>query len=994
MSDQNFNQSIKHFCGESKATGLFMEANYHGNNYTIPFNTPNEPELLYGKSLENIMFAKNYKQSAKQNGMADNDVHNQYIDFIVRTALFHRELDNPTLVGSGLESIRNSLKEGLDAQLLEKLRDLKGVGNLNSLLDSRAWIEESVGGKGVATTQINNVTLRSVGINENSSFYEYLNAVIVFLSLSILEDDVTGDFPVNEYDVETADVLFPMRLHSRKGSKSSKAANAIDQFKNVLRKVAGACDTAGNLGTNDIFGNLCLVSKFNGSSPTNASQNIDALLAKSKSGTSKAMLMGIMMNKMVRELLNYSMLLHRELGGLSSLIPNYFNLPDDASKIQMIKRILKQLADNKNLEESLKMNLLAAMFDVVKGTINAKSNDLFTTLDKNSHAMKLFEDVFLNWQNLNRDAREFYRVHLHIFRQVGSVLGQSPALPSSQNGWEDIGDRVEDANFLRSLQRNEIRINLMKERAGSADVLFGKTLPFLPVSGQKAVRNVWYTPAGSNVPQSIQANNLTETFLQDLYSCVYNGRKCVFNGITLILPSNFSQVESNTSEFDIEDILVIKNFISSRKQASLAPQQPVNQSFDALFVEDMVSHVVYRRNSEGNLYRIENGTKVPYSVDEISIDNCVGSRLGGDKLQCSRLVRECLMSGDKDALNNCIGSLRDANMFNVAQSECEHVDPHVAIQILRTFGVGRVITKDPIFGEISAPQSFEHWKEKTVSGLKPALREAILTDNKLCDYLKGIIAFVTMNPAILNKHISQDNKASLANQPIDDPYITSLKKTMYINPYQSEQEKKLFTAQTLTKLVKYPQISVTSPAHLTNPFNNVTYGGNAIGVPAYHSLSGGASSREESVMRKLKRDGPTSQLIETLMDNLFEEMKNGGIPLNEVDHARIKDGIRKLAHGEQKLAKYYSMLRALTDLALFFKSSGCVPGDGEVRELSLETIKNRSDTLAYLYQNIGDVQNCISDGIDKQNSKCKELVDFYSTLVNNQNNDSSRMASL
>jgi hypothetical protein len=130
------------------------------------------------------------------------------------------------------------------------------------------------------------------------------------------------------------------------------------------------------------------------------------------------------------------------------------------------------------------------------------------------------------------------------------------------------------------------------------------------------------------------------------------------------------------------------------------------------------------------------------------------------------------------------------------------------------------------------------------------------------------------------------------------------------------------------------------------------------------------------------------------MDNLFEEMKNGGIPLNEVDHARIKDGIRKLAHGEQKLAKYYSMLRALTDLALFFKSSGCVPGDGEVRELSLETIKNRSDTLAYLYQNIGDVQNCISDGIDKQNSKCKELVDFYSTLVNNQNNDSSRMASL
>lgn len=990
MSDQNFNQSIKHFCGGSQATGLFMEANYHGNNYTIPVNSSREPELLYGTSLENIMFAKNYNQSAKQNGMADNDVHNQYIDFIVRTALYHKELDNPTLVGSGLESTRNSLREGLQELLHEKIGNLVSIGNLSTLLDSRGWIFQSTpsavpsGGQG----QVNQISLRSIGITENSEFREYANAVIILMSLS---ESLLGAPPTDLSSLKNAPVLSPVKLSDRRGNeKTSKGATHINSFEYHLRKLLGDCDDTANLGTS-ITGNLCLVSKFNGTSASAAGNIMSILQKNGKTPADAQRVLAEMTNGMVEEMTRYSMALHRELGGLNAIHARFRD--NYAQATQVVKDMLKQVNNNTGLLESLKDNLLSEIFKVVRSLINVQVDTSFVSVDRNSHATRLFENVFLNWQNLDREAREFYRAHLHIFRQVGNTRGQFNVLGSAQNGWEDIGDRVEDANFLRSLNRSEIRINLMKQRAGSADVLFGKTLPFLPVVGNKSVRSVWYTPASTTVPQSIPANNLTETFLQDLYACVYNGSACNFNGIVLNLPTSYSQVESLTQDFAIEDILVIKNFIAARKQ-TMAPQS-VNASFDALFVEDMVSQVTWRLDEQGNLYRLENGNKIPYSPDEITIDNCVGTRLAGDRLQCSKLVRECLMSGDKNALNDCIGNLRAANMFNVAQSECQHVDPHVAVQILRTFGIGRVETKDPILGTINVPQPFEHWKKNTLSGLRPALQEAIINDNKLCDYLKGVIAFVTMNPAILNKNIPQNNTVTLSSQPIDDPYIKALNKTMYVNPYQTAQEQKLFTAQSLVKTVQFPQTAVTAPSQLTNPFNNITYGANNIGVPAYRSLSGGsASAYEESVMRKIKRNGSTAQLISTLMENLFEEMRNSGIPLNDVDRTRINDGVNKLAHGEKTLGKYYSMLRALTDLALFFKSSGCVQQHGELKELSLETIKSRADTLAYLYQNIGDVQNCISNGIDGQNSKCKELVDFYSVLVNDQNNNTVRVTNL
>ena len=104
----SFEDSIKPFFGDSNASGHFVSANYEGNNYTKSINTENDTSIK-GKLLESIIFAKNYK--TKENGMNDNDVHNQFVDFIVRTALFHRDIDKPTNIGNIVHNLEQYFRD-------------------------------------------------------------------------------------------------------------------------------------------------------------------------------------------------------------------------------------------------------------------------------------------------------------------------------------------------------------------------------------------------------------------------------------------------------------------------------------------------------------------------------------------------------------------------------------------------------------------------------------------------------------------------------------------------------------------------------------------------------------------------------------------------------------------------------------------------------------------------------------------------------------------
>jgi hypothetical protein len=967
MSDQNFNQSMKHFCGESLATGLFMEANYHGGNYSVPLNTDREPQLMFGNSLESIMLAKNYNQSTKQDKMGDNDVHNQYVDFIVRTALFHREIDNPTTMGSGLDTIKQSLDESSADVLRNKLSSFGEQVKLNKLLESKSWV-----------TTDQEISLKDVGISQNSSMYAYANAAILLLLLSVEDGAVipANALPKTIDELKIAKVLYPARTTSATPVGIRTRSLATHTFGGAVNILLGNCNTGGDL-VNPL-GNFCLVSYLDASkTQTSAAKNIEAILVRNRGN--KDTVLDELNDVLVKSFMEHAMRVYQSIGGIVGFYDNYHKLGDVSSKSAYVKNALLNV--DTSLENVLKSNIVDALYSRIRGLMNVQVNPNYTTITKNHYANQLFEDVFVNWPNLNPMAREFYRQHLRVFRKVGNTIGTA----SNQAGWEDIKDRVEDNSFVRNLDRASVRINIMKLQEGSADVLFAKTLPFLPIGGDKTITGLWYTDEYGAV-KNIVAGLLSATALQDIYKCVYMGNSCNVGGHVMNLPKTFEKVKQNVKDFDVNDISVIKNLIKSRKAEIVSqPSRVMGTSFADLYVEDMVTRVIYARDDAG-LYRIgPNKERIDYSYDNIRTDNCAGTKLKGDQTQCSKFVRDCLLSGDKNSLSNCLAQLSNESLFNVGVTEIAQVDPNIAIQILRTFGVRQVIRKHPTLGEYGEPQTFESWRETVLSTLNPNLRDTITKNVKLCDYLKGVISFVTMNPAILNKNMRNNSvKASLADQPIDDAYIKALGKTMWTNPLPSSNEGRMFETQMLVKGVASPQFAITSPAFLSNPFNNVTHAQGTLVAP-FGMMNGGASAYEELISKKITKNGATSQLVESLIESVVNDAKVAGVNISEIDYARLKDGSQELSKMEKELHKYRAMLRALTDLVSLLSASGCATPSKEMREISLNDIKSRSDTLAYLYQNIGDVQNCIGSNMGQQNSKCSELANLYATLVGSVN---------
>jgi hypothetical protein len=965
MSDQNFNQSMKHFYGESLATGLFMEANFHSGNFSAPLNTEREPQLMFGNSLESIMLAKNYNQSVKQN-MDPNDVHNQYVDFIVRTALFHREIDNPTTMGSGLDIIRKSLEDTTSELLSDKLSSINDQLSVNELLKSNGWISSA-----------NNITLNNVGINENSSMYEYMNCVILLLALSIQNGTpVTRDkIPQTIEDLKNARVVYPARTGAKPINITNKAVNA--NFNTAILKLLGDCSTTGNV-TGNPLGNFCIISYLDSlKTSSSAARNIEEILKRN--GGNKDLVLSKLNSVLVETFMEHALRLFQSIGGIVAFYEDFHKISDSASQIMYIKTKISVI--NQQLENILRNNIIDALYAKIRGLMNIQVDQKYVTVKSNDYANKLFEDVFVNWPNLNSQAREFYRQHLRIFRKVGATRDTA----YDQTGWEDIKDRVEDNSFIRNLDRDKIRINIMKLQEGSADVLFAKILPFLPIGGDKSINGLWYTDENGSI-RHLPAASLSATSLQDIYKCVYMGDTCKIGTNVVKFYKTFDRVKGNIKDFDVNDIEVIKNFIKSRK-AEIVPQSynATSPSFSDLYVEDMTTRVIYSRDENG-LYRLgPNKERIDYTYDNIRTENCAGTLLRGDQVECSKFVRDCLLSGDKNSLSNCLAQLSNESLFTVGVTEFDKVDPNVAIQILRTFGVRQVIRKHPTLGEYGEPQTFESWKESILSTLSQNLRDTITKNVKLCDYLKGVISFVTMNPAILNKNMRNEHvKASLADQPIEDAYIKALGKTMWTNPIPNTSAGRLFDAQMLVRGVTAPQFTIASPSFLSNPFNNVTQSQGTL-IASSGMMSGGASGYEETISRKLKKNGPTSQLVESLIEHVVNDAKSAGINIDKNDYTRLKDGSNELAKMERELHKYHAMLRALTDLVSLLSASGCATPPKEMKEISLNDIKSRSDTLAYLYQNIGDVQNCIGSNMGQQNSKCTELTNFYASLVGSVN---------
>ena len=941
-----FESSLKPFFGGSNAAEHFVAANYFAD-FRQPVNTATNPESLLTTMAANVMLAKNFEEGSKAVGMKgqnhENDIHNQYVDFLVRTALFHKEIDTPTTMGSGLENVRKSFAEAAEQSLNDKVENLKKNANIDAILASNVV----TGFRDIRDT----LTYSSLGLRTSDTYLDYINAVLLLASHSLNVAEMTNYASLLAANSNSYDPL----------NNNVKTTN----MKEIIEWLVGRCGPAVSAFGRST-GNFCLTSFWNPASGTSAGANVQSVAAKIDPGNAIAVVTKIVRDlddTFVTSVAQYAIALYNLVG--AQVLKDLWL--DATGAISSIQSLFTGLKSNNPLRASLINDLTLKSYDLITGELNsvAFTKKAYTAISNTEFAKRLFNDVFMNWGRLAPEARDFYRAHLHLFRKSDATK----SVTIGAMGWHDVmANGNEPLNLDPS--RNIYRINIMKVAPGAEETLFAYILPFLPVNG---IGDLWYTD-DRGVVKSVPHASLEVNTLKNIYKCVYTGTPCVIGGNALQLPLNFDAVKRLDADFQIEDIQIIKNHTRANLQGTSMTATSQKASFNDLFVEDMITRVVYCRDESG-LFRWENGNKIYYDSDTVRPENCAGTQLKGDNKKCLRFVRDCILSGKPDDLSKCLSSLRDENMFKVAGDELQNVDPNLAIQILKTFGVGKVLRNDSTYGQIEVPQSYESWFDTVVSKMKPLVRDAILGNTSLGSYLKGVICFVQANPVILNKGLRMTGTGVVDAQPIDDLWLRQLNKKLFVNPLGFSS--KLADSQALLLYsTQAPFLSLTTPGSMI-PFSNTVIGANPF-VSPFGMIGGGVI--EDSINRKLKRNEFSSDLLMILMTTVNEDLKRAGIVLKPLDQERIQNGIDDLRKTEKRLLSLYQMLKLISDLSTFFKATGCIPV-ATTRELSVSDIRSRKDTLEYLSKNINDLQSCIGNNLTQQNSMCSELVKHFSALM-------------
>lgn len=328
---------------------------------------------------------------------------------------------------------------------------------------------------------------------------------------------------------------------------------------------------------------------------------------------------------------------------------------------------------------------------------------------------------------------------------------------------------------------------------------------------------------------------------------------------------------------------------------------------------DTTTGAVYSQNKSGDIVD-DKGKKVDL------MDKCMGLGTNGtDRGKCIHFAK-CLADGNAESLKDCLTELADKNMFSVA-SDGLKVQPEIALRIIEKF---RIPTKQTSRGRQELV-SFDTWFDKLPDG---GVKEAIKSNVKLQEYLKGVIAFVNRNPVILNGTKPRQQAPS--------------EKGFFRKPPMN-------MGNDLAQLIKdtqRPQYGM--PSHFQMPpFTNAT----PMTSPGFGAMFGAmfGGGATETLLRRVEKKQLSSQILKTLVDNVVNDLQNKGINIDSQDLANLNDGIQYMGKLEDRIIRLYVALKKLSDVSTMFKSIR----DGTIK---FENLDRAMDTLLDVQKNINRVQ--------------------------------------
>lgn len=896
-----------------------------------------------------LMYKKNYKKKVddEQLGMGDDDIHYEFTQFIKLAASMHRLIDAPT----------NNHPGGLQSG---------GAGTTSDKI--LAWLDKN------CPEPV--LTMRYNVKYDNSGQTKTIR-------------DLFGE--LNEFPSELNEPIANSNEATWYSGFTDAISNAYNNVSNNVSNLLQQTETDNSQYKLNIFNGIFLASLVQLNKPVNTREKVDPVLILTNISEDMRSMFGIeidndtlqfiidiFIEKLQLRMYGSQMRKNKDILAINILpFINELNKNNDV-KNNIANEIAKRIDDKLTSVNAqlASVNVQPVSVNAQPVSVNAQPASVgiqpdYTLVKDNKIVYNVYRSIFLNWKNLPGKAREFCRDQLHIWVKTGNA----------SNDWELVDLERDDVPELNEdmVEKGMIRLNFAKARNDNKRTVFADTIPLVPI-GIK----IFYEKDGRI--QHYESKN--QDALQKLYIRIYNDNNSDYSNI--ILP-----------DFNIDRIKFIKNFLLDTQP----PIAPVTK------VISMIDGEVFNRDANGRLFRIlDNGDIEHVTIEQINEGTCLGSGLKPDNDgKCARVFALCIAKGDFDAMLECLSAKEFSNtdLFYVAQQEL-NLHPFAIPQIMKAFSIG---TKQS--DNLIVPEEYNDWQNRFVNRVtdygnwktEDFSQESLMLQN----YVRGVIAFLEKNPAILNRNV----RFSRENVPVQARPIDQVQTQLVDQEQQVHRIGRVRHPFTQTQpIVQAQPINNQQNANFTygikneqllkiinDPYNK-TFGF----VPLYetHVLSS-AYNNMKDIASNYSNANIFENMVNTqnnLINNFnaaygtFHRLAKLSIDkleeLNIKISPKLKETIDKLLEtftdSEKKSQEYYNMYSKFKIMIQYLKSKGISVMNAP--SIDIENIRSDEEMLAWLTDNAKNLETDLikAGNPDKMLEIIKELAPsikaYYVKLVN------------
>lgn len=886
------------FGGDQKGPQT-VHALFDGADYTDRSKEPS-PLLKQLLRAENYNKFQSYRVGATGQSMLPEDVHHNVADFVINAALFARKIDTPSKAGTKYGLIYNRISEALNNFLNTK--NVRGAFNETS---------SSFSGSKTAMSKTSPSVVHKI---QNS---DYGHILLFTLAERAAHNAYSGNKPADDNGLTEAGLLNSL--------VNCDSNNGNICWGTVFEDVSGS-DTR----VRDAIKELTEIVKPSPSTrvplPRDMKKDEVTDVIQRALRTVLHNLIVEMQSEMLRR---YSADIRRDTRMTSGPIGTY----NKATIVDFMDELTYNAYHN-----TLENNVRTEVESVLGRFIATKMNIPHTTLGSDD-AKNFVENVFKNWSKLGREARTFYEQNIALFARAtsGSKLYDPTIGDRDQTikhlDWVRLTNKEIEDLSSKTYNPDDLRVNFMKRKDGNeaGEVLFGTNLPDVPEN-----INLWYS---QQMGLFGVVQHPAKDVLRKLYKSVYSTGK--------VLPS-FSSIEYDLNKrskgpYDLNMSKFTANYLGSKEQKVKTPSTHDASDLFASYPIVKGIHAVdmaYNRTwtfdvQSGEHYRMENGRKVKYDEQaKGDTSTCYASYLGGENGKECRRVIECLFDGKPETLSRCMDVLDSAEMWTVAKEDALKVGPDMVRVVLSRFGVKGRNASDSNGNTIKVPMPYDEWLRDVVEKFPEGVRTTIKKNQKLKDYIKGLINTCRSNPSILN----QGNPQVVAREDIPQ-FAKDLSLQKYLLPeVNGDNVFKIFSGSLenaiMPRVVNNDLYNVFLSGNMSNvgffspyadQYSNLMGGGfykQQGGVRGFMAITPGLPSTNASNMNvakntRLAKGHTSSNIFESTFSILTRAMADVGIQIHSEDQDRIREAINKINQYEKELGLLCDILQSIVKLARF-----------------------------------------------------------------------------